>query len=177
MWNDSIYRMFYGDRIQPSIDLVNRINVENCEFILDIGCGSGMSTLALKNKYPNAKKIVGIDLSKEMLAEAKKQDADILWIEKNCSESLEEFGKFDIVFSNAFLQWLSPEEQESFLNNSVKNVSEKGVFAIQIPNYDNLPVAKCCKEVNEKWWVNSTNCKKNDIFSKNGLKRLLKNRN
>ena len=62
MWNDSIYRMFYGDRIQPSIDLVNRINVESCEFILDIGCGSGMSTLALKNKYPNAKKIVGARL-------------------------------------------------------------------------------------------------------------------
>lgn len=151
MWNDNIYRMFYGDRIQPSIDLVNRINVENCEHILDIGCGSGMSTMVLKNNYPNAKKIVGIDLSKEMLAEAKKQDADIVWIEKNCSESLEEFGKFDIVFSNAFLQWLSPDEQKSFLNNSVKNVSEKGVFAIQIPNYDNLPVAKCCKEVNEKW--------------------------
>ena len=109
MWNANLYDTFGKERMQPSIDLANRID-KACIRILDVGCGSGMSTLALKNRFPEAE-IIGVDLSAAMLENAKKLLPDVQWIQRDCSESLEDLGQFDLVFSNAFLQWLPDQEK------------------------------------------------------------------
>ena len=79
MWNAKLYDTFSKERIQPSIDLANRID-KLCVRILDVGCGSGMSTLALRNRFPEAE-IVGVDLSADMLENAKKLLPDVKWIQ------------------------------------------------------------------------------------------------
>lgn len=47
-WNSEQYLKFKKERTQPSTDLVNTIKLENPGRIIDIGCGPGNSTRALK---------------------------------------------------------------------------------------------------------------------------------
>ena len=141
MWNAEIYGIFGKERMQPSIDLANRIE-KDCEKILDVGCGSGMSTLAVKNRFPNAE-IVGVDLSSAMLEKAKELLPEIEWIQRDCSRSLDDLGQFDLVFSNAFIQWLS--DQESFIKNIRGCLKKDGILAMQIPNFEPMPIAKIIK--------------------------------
>lgn len=143
VWNAALYESFSKERVQPSIDLVNRIDKE-CKRILDVGCGSGMSTIILRKKYPNAE-IVGVDLSKEMLKKARETDSSITWIQRDCSKDLSDLGKFDLVFSNAFLQWL--DDQESFIKNIKTCVADDGIIAMQIPDFDNMEISKVIKRV------------------------------
>lgn len=82
------------------------VNSQACVRLLDVGCGSGISTLALRNQFSETK-IVGVDLSACMLENAKKLLPEIEWIQRDCSESLEDLGQFDLVFSNAFFAMAS----------------------------------------------------------------------
>ena len=63
-WNAELYSKFLKDRTQPSIDLANRITLDNPQSIIDIGCGPGNSTRVLKDKFPNAR-VIGVDSSKD----------------------------------------------------------------------------------------------------------------
>lgn len=155
MWNAKLYDTFSKERMQPSIDLANRID-KVCLRILDVGCGSGLSTLALRNRFPEAE-IVGIDLSADMLENAKKLLPDVKWIQRDCSKSLEDLGQFDLVFSNAFLQWLS--DQEDFIKNIRKSIKENGMLALQIPNFDAMMISDIIKEAAREFDTNG------DIFT------------
>ena len=155
MWNAKLYDTFSKERMQPSIDLANRID-KVCARILDVGCGSGMSTLALKNRFPDAE-IIGVDLSAAMLESAKKLLPDVQWIQRDCSESLEDLGQFDLVFSNAFLQWLP--DQEKFIKNIRNCIKENGILALQIPNFEPMMIARIIKETAKEFDSNG------DIFA------------
>lgn len=144
MWNAELYNRFGKQRIQPSMDLVNRIVIEDCTRILDVGCGSGMSTLCIRSKFPKAE-IVGVDLSESMLEKATQLMEDVQWLQRDCSKKLEDLGKFDLIFSNAFLQWL--DDQESFIRNIKSLLSDKGILAMQIPNCEEMEIAKIIKQV------------------------------
>ena len=143
MWEANIYDKFEKERIQPSIDLVNRIERSSFQRIIDIGCGSGMSTLALRRRFMDAN-IVGVDLSRNMLNKAKEVLTDVQWIQYDCNESLEFLGTFDLIFSNAFLQWLP--NQEKFICNSKKLLVKDGILSIQIPNFEDMKIAKIIKD-------------------------------
>ena len=69
MRNAEIYNRYGKERIQPSIDLVGRIRGMKFQRILDVGCGTGMSTAPLVSTWENAE-IIGIDMSNEMLEKA-----------------------------------------------------------------------------------------------------------
>ena len=75
-WNAELYSKFLKDRTQPSIDLANRITLDNPQSIIDIGCGPGNSTRVLKDKFPNAR-VIGVDSSKDMIKTAKSNYNDI----------------------------------------------------------------------------------------------------
>lgn len=144
MWSADMYGKFEKERMQPSIDLVNRIEDGGFKRILDVGCGSGMSTLPLKKKFHDSE-IVGVDLSENMLEKARKLISDVNWIRKDCSTKLDDLGTFDLVFSNAFLQWL--ENQEEFIKNTKELLNDNGVFAIQIPCFEEMMISKIIKEI------------------------------
>ena len=54
MWNAKLYDDFSKERRQPSLDLVSRLNGRGFKRILDVGCGSGMSTSALVSAFGKA---------------------------------------------------------------------------------------------------------------------------
>nr|WP_302596748.1 methyltransferase domain-containing protein [uncultured Cellulosilyticum sp.] len=161
-WDAKAYGKFEKERIQPSIDLVRRIMIENPKKIIDIGCGSGMSTKVLANKWPEAE-IMGIDNSNTMLEQAKRLGLNVEWIFKDCNESIKEFDKADIIFSNASLQWL--KNQEQVIGDWFRNLNSGGVVAVQVPLFEQMKMRKCINEVSmqKKWQpyfkeVGSKNC-------------------
>ncbi len=140
MWNAEIYEKFGKERIQPSIDLVSRLTARKFERILDAGCGTGMSTAALVSAFGDSE-IIGVDLSEEMLAKARENISHAIFIKRDCSQPLSDLGKFDLIFSNAFIQWLS--DQKEFMANSFRMLNEGGVFAAQIPLFGEMPANTC----------------------------------
>lgn len=97
-------------RTQPAIDLAAKISVENPLEIIDIGCGPGNSTRVLKNRFPNAN-VTGADSSENMLEAARRENPDCKFIFLDAGGDLSELaGKFDVVFSNACIQWVPDHE-------------------------------------------------------------------
>ena len=163
MWNAGVYGKFEKERMQPSMDLVNRIEQEDCSRILDVGCGSGMSTLPLRRKFPHAA-ITGVDMSEDMLTKAKSLLTDVVWLQRDCSKPLTDLGLFSVVFSNAFLQWLP--DQEGFIKNARELLQDDGVLAMQIPGFEQMEVCQMIKETAKEFdaanrlfaEIGNTNC-------------------
>lgn len=136
-WRPNLYLTFEKERTQPSIDLVMRIDNENPKRIIDIGCGPGNSTNVLKTRWANSE-IIGMDSSQSMIEQARKTYADINWICADASQDLSELGLFDIVFSNAAIQWIP--NQRLLLSNLFRILNRDGVLAVQVPCTKNMPI-------------------------------------
>lgn len=50
-------------------------------------------------------------------------------------------GAFDLIFSNAFVQWLP--NQKDFISNVFSMLDENGIFAAQIPLFEEMPANQC----------------------------------
>lgn len=140
MWNAEIYNRYGKERVQPSIDLAARIKDMKFQRILDVGCGTGMSTAPLVSAWERAE-IIGVDLSKEMLEKAREILPTVTFIQRDCSKPLLDMGTFDLIFSNAFVQWLP--DQEDFISNAFSMLNENGIFAAQIPLFEEMPANQC----------------------------------
>lgn len=95
--------------------------------ILDIGCGTGFSTIILVEK---GFKTSGCDISKNMLTLAKKKEIKNL---KLCSVTKLDFktNEFDGIISISTLQWLKPQEYEMALEEMARVLKSKGIIVIQ----------------------------------------------
>ncbi len=149
-WNSKKYLQFEKERTQPVKDLISRIELTNPSKIIDIGCGPGNSTNELQKKWKNAD-IIGLDNSPNMIEKANKSMANIKWILQDANTELEDLGKFDIVFSNAAIQWMP--NHEKLIPKLFNMVEDKGVLAVQLPNTSNMPVHIALKSIssNDKW--------------------------
>lgn len=143
-WNPELYLKFEKERTQPVNDLISRIEIKYPKRILDIGCGPGNSTAALKKRWPDAE-IIGIDLSEAMIEKAKKDYPDIRFEVSDAAGDLSGLGSFDIVFSNAALQWMPSHEK--LISRLLEMVRAGGAFAAQIPKYDIMPIASLIDNV------------------------------
>ncbi|MCM1115007.1 MAG: methyltransferase domain-containing protein [Clostridium sp.] len=150
-WNSEQYLKFKAERTQPSIDLVNRITVKEPQRIIDIGCGPGNSTAQLKKRYPDAY-VLGVDFSPNMIEKAKADYKDIDFMLFDASKDFNKLeGKFDIVFSNACIQWVP--EHKKLLRDMMRVLNPGGVLAVQMPAQYEMPMHTIVSEVstNEKW--------------------------
>lgn len=150
-WNAEQYAKFIKERTLPSIDLANKINLENpCE-IIDIGCGPGNSTRVLKNRFPDAY-IVGADYSQNMIDKAKNQYPELDFMIFDANKDFPSLNKkFDVVFSNACIQWV-PNHPE-LIKNMMGVLNDGGVLAVQTPMNYKEPIHRIIAELStgEKW--------------------------
>ena len=73
--------------------------------ILEVGCGTGRLTRALKALFPSAN-ITAIDISQEMIDHAKKQVPGPAYLVIDAEEYLQSLNRqFDLIVSNATVQW------------------------------------------------------------------------
>lgn len=149
--------MFKNERTQPAIDLVNHIYINDPRRIIDIGCGPGNSTQVLAQRFPNAY-ILGVDSSSNMIETAKRDyhniDFNICDVNKDLSMI---DNNFDIVFSNACIQWIPDHNQ--LLKNMMGLLKIGGILAVQTPMNYKEPIHKIISEVstNKKWESEFTN--------------------
>lgn len=139
-WQPLQYLKYKDERTQPTIDLVNRIPLHAPKRIIDIGCGPGNSTAVLHAKWSDAE-IIGIDNSPSMLTEAKKNLPFVRFLQKDVKEKLSSLGCFDVVFSNAALQWMP--QHETLLPKLFAMLNQGGVLAVQVPYVRELPIYAC----------------------------------
>jgi trans-aconitate 2-methyltransferase len=149
-WNPELYLKYNKERIQPSVDLISRIQTENPGHIIDIGCGPGNSTQILRQRWPNSS-IVGVDNSEAMIKRARKDYPDMEWKLIDAGKDAIP-GRFDIVFSNATIQWI-PDHLNLFtrLRAILKN---QGVIAIQIPLFFDMKIGQIIQRIagNSRWF-------------------------
>ena len=91
--------------------------------ILDLGCGTGSTTLMLKEAFPDTE-VIGLDLSPHMLvmAEYKAQQAglDIQWIHGLAELTTFADGEFDVVTASLLFHETPPEIAQSILQESFR---------------------------------------------------------
>lgn len=156
-WNSAQYLKFKNERTQPSIDLVNRIDIVNPRKIIDIGCGPGNSTQVLAQRFPNAY-ILGVDNSSNMIKTAKENYPNLDFKTCDVGKDLSMLDKdFDVVFSNACIQWIPNHNQ--LLKNLIELLKTDGILAVQTPINQKEPIHKIIAEIsiNEKWKSEFTN--------------------
>ncbi len=130
-WNPDIYNKFKSERAAPFYDLLALIKpVENMK-VIDLGCGTGELTKTLCDKLPGAT-VTGIDFSAEMLANAATMENERLHFEiKTVEAQLQSDEKFDLVFSNAAIQWIN--DHETIFPKIIASLNKGGQLAIQMP--------------------------------------------
>ena len=136
-WEPQQYLKFEKERTQPAVDLANRVEQENPGRIVDIGCGPGNSTAVLQRRWPQAE-IVGVDASAEMLQRAAAQHPGVVWRQADASEGLQGLGQFDLVFSNAAIQWMP--QHERLFKNLFGLLYEGGTLAFHVPYSKEIPL-------------------------------------
>lgn len=139
-WNSDLYLKFKQQRTQPALDLVKRVENHNFSSIADLGCGPGNSTSVLKSFFPNAQ-LIGIDNSVNMIKKAKNTYP---YIEFRLGNILNLNEKYDLIFSNACLQWIP--NHNSLLPHLIEQLNDNGVLAVQIPINRNEPLFRIIKE-------------------------------
>ena len=150
-WSAEQYSKFKTERTLPAIELVGAINNDNVRTAIDVGCGTGNSTAALKKRFPSAR-IIGADNSDEMLTSARKNYPELEFIKLDAEKDIVNISdRYDVVFSNACIQWIP--NHKLLLKRLMGAVKKEGTLAIQIPQQAKHPMHKIIKSVadSQKW--------------------------
>ena len=138
-------------------NLINKYST-NKNSLLDVGCGTANHSIILSEYF---KKIVGVDLSKSMLNEAKKK-IDLLKIsnvELTNSELCSIDGTFDTIISmfNVVNHIQSLEELSMFFEDVKNKLNEDGIFIFDCWNGTacrmEMPTEYHKKFVNYDWYT------------------------
>src|SRR5262249_51453707 len=99
--------------------------------IIDLGCGPGNSTKVLAGRWPDAE-ITGLDNATSMIDVAKKEQPRRRWVVRDIADwAANATEQFDIVFSNAALQWV--DDHGTLYANLMRHLRPGGALAVQIP--------------------------------------------
>ena len=150
-WSASQYSKFKQERTIPAVDLANSIKCENVNSVLDIGCGIGNSTAVLAKRFPNAE-ITGADNSDDMLKAARKENPGIEFIKLDAEKEINSIkNRYDVVFSNACIQWIP--NHRKLLTDLFSLLNDGGMLAVQIPQQSKHPVHNIIKSLSKsaKW--------------------------
>jgi trans-aconitate 2-methyltransferase len=135
-WSPEQYLKFKRERTQPSRDLVARIALDSPRRVIDVGCGPGNSTEVLRQRWPGAE-ITGLDSSAEMIADARSALPEGLWVQADAA-TFEPEARYDLVFSNAALQWIP--DHETLIPRLLEWINDDGVLAMQLPANHGSPI-------------------------------------
>ncbi|MGB7414734.1 MAG: class I SAM-dependent methyltransferase, partial [Thermosynechococcaceae cyanobacterium] len=101
--------------------------------ILDMGCGAGMSTLALQNTYPQAQ-ITGLDLSGYFLAIANYRNPQIQWLHRAAENTQLPDHSFDLISICLVVHELPQAATRKILSEARRLLRPQGHFAIMDMN-------------------------------------------
>ncbi len=111
------------------------------ESVLDFGCGTGRLSIPLARR---AKQVVGLDISNDMLKEARKNAekfslSNLDFKLSDDSLSLVKGEKFDLIHSYIVLQHINVERGMQIIDRMLKLLNPGGMGALQITYSSNKP--------------------------------------
>jgi len=141
-WNPELYHQFQKERFAPFKDLVDLIEVRPGLKALDLGCGTGELTKMVSDMLPESE-ILGIDSSPQMLDKAYQLKSARLNFKLCSIEDVD--GKWDLVFSNAAIQWV--DNHEELIPQLVSLLKPSGQLAVQLPANHKHPTQTIMTEI------------------------------
>jgi len=115
----------------------------NYERILDLGCSFGALTMACRLAYPEAKDVIGIDISESALRwahnVAKKREMEVVFEQRNALSTGYEDESFDLITGFLLLHEIPSELLPSLLEEVFRLLSKGGeVRFLDLPPYSVL---------------------------------------
>lgn len=137
-WNAADYAKNSSAQLQWAQDLIAKLNLKGNESVLDIGCGDGKISAQLALIAKNGK-VVGIDLSEEMIALAsEKYSSDkypnLSFLPMDAAD-IHLSHKFDVAFSNAALHWV--KDHLAVLRGVRACLTDRGKILLQMGGHGN----------------------------------------
>lgn len=133
-WDPNCYGKFRNERQKPVEDLFKIINIREGMSVIDLGCGTGEITEMISNLLPGST-VLGIDSSFDMLTKAKERERPDLQFERGSIDDVS--GEWDLIFSNAALQWL--DNHNELIPKLFSHVRRDGQLVVQLPSNHNHP--------------------------------------
>lgn len=127
-WDVTQYEQYRQERLAPALDLLELVNKRPGIRAVDLGCGTGEITAMLAEALGCAS-VAGVDSSPEMIQKALPREKAGLSFRLQRIEKVA--GQWDLVFSNASLQWLG--DHPTLLPKLVGMLRPGGQFVTQIP--------------------------------------------
>ncbi len=130
-WNPETYNQFKKERYTAFYDLIALLDTKPGMEVIDLGCGTGELTRLLADELTSPN-VLGIDNSAEMLERSKLFATSNLQF-KECSieEILLAGKKWDLLFSNAAIQWV--DNHQHLFSMMIGCLKENGQLLIQLP--------------------------------------------
>ncbi|PZA06158.1 MULTISPECIES: methyltransferase domain-containing protein [unclassified Meiothermus] len=143
-WNPDQYEKFKAERTAPFEDLLKLVKVKPGLRVIDLGCGTGELTRRLADALPDSE-VTGLDNSASMLARSGAYTRPGLRFERGDIAELE--GTYDLIFSNAALQWL-PDHPRLF-PKLWRHLNPGGQLVVQMPANHDHPSHRLARELAE----------------------------
>jgi trans-aconitate 2-methyltransferase len=135
-WNPSQYERFKQERRQPFDDLLASVQARPKMRVVDLGSGTGELTRALHDRLRGAN-TVGLERSPAMLQASQRFAAHGLSFERADIAEFRADGTYDLVFSNAALQWVS--DHPGLFAHLTHALAPTGQLAVQMPANSDHP--------------------------------------
>ena len=146
-WDPSRYGQFSSERTRPFEDLLSRVGAQDPGLVVDLGCGHGPTTLALAQRWPDAR-VVGVDNSAEMLDAARTLDTEgrVEWVDGDLADwDIASLGAGpDVIITNAALQWVPGHLP--IIEKWLSALTPGGWFAMQVPGNFDAPTHALMRE-------------------------------
>lgn len=143
-WDPVQYLRFGNQRLRPALDLLARVPLQEPAEVIDLGCGAGNVTQALRRRWPALlTRITGVDSSPEMLARARAEDPSASWLLADIAHWCPP-APVDLIFSNAALHWLP--DHATLIARLMGFLKPGGVLAVQMPNQTGAASHQCIGE-------------------------------
>lgn len=135
-WNPQRYATEARFVIDGGAPLLELLAPRPAERVLDVGCGTGALTRAIADA---GARVVGIDASPAMLAEARQAYPDLDFREGR-GEALAFEREFDAVFSNATLHWI--HDAASIVSGVRRALVPGGRFVAEFGGHGNVQTVR-----------------------------------
>jgi trans-aconitate 2-methyltransferase len=142
-WSAAQYVSFEAERTRPVRDLVAAIPNTDVRQAIDLGCGPGNSTEVLAERFPGAA-ISGLDNSADMIEAARKRMPNTQF-EQVDLQSWAPPDTYDVVLSNAVLQWVP--NHETLMPSLLGRLNPGGTLAVQMPDNLEEPAHRLMRQV------------------------------
>ena len=130
-WDAKAYQQFSRLRQRPVNELLDRVDLQHPQHIHDLGCGTGIATQLLAQRWPHAH-LYGIDSSAQMLEQARCLPIKALWKQCDLLDWQPE-QPADLLLAAAVLHFI--DGHEHLLPHLLGHLNTGGCLAAHMPDW------------------------------------------